>query len=242
MTVCIAALYDNGKGAVLASDHMITANIPPMAYEFESNAASKIYQLSADSYVLLAGGILHGDSIIRHSQVAISHEGHKSVEHLVNTIANEYRVTRLRYIEERYLNPRGLTLDLYYERQTSLNPGIVQSIDQALLNDNLGVEFLLAGPTGKGFSIYTITNPGIATCVDAIGYGAIGIGAPHVFHSLISAPYRKELGKSEIEKLVRKAKEMSQVSPGVGQQTSIRFLPAEEEGAADDTNYSEEKT
>ena len=136
MTVCIAALYENGKGAVLASDRMITANIPPMAYEFESSEASKIHQLSADSYVLLAGGILHGDSIIRHSQVVISREGYKSVEDLSNTITDTYKETRLNYIEQRYLNPRGLTLDRYYDRQTSLNPGIVESIDQALLNDN----------------------------------------------------------------------------------------------------------
>lgn len=229
MTVCIAALYENGKGAALVSDRMITANIPPMAYEFESSEASKIHQLSPDSYVLLAGGILHGDSIIRHSQDVISREGYKSVEDLSNTITNTYKDTRLEYIEQRYLSPRGLTLERYYDRQASLNPGIVQSIDQALLNDNLGVEFLLAGPTSAGFSIYMITNPGIATCVDAIGYGAIGIGAPHAINYLISNSYKKELGKPEVEELVRKAKEMSQVSPGVGQQTTIRSLPMEEE-------------
>ena len=228
MTVCIAALYENGKGAVLASDRMITANIPPMAYEFESSEASKIHQLSADSYVLLAGGILHGDSIIRHSQVIISREGYKSVEDLSNTITDTYKETRLKYIEQRYLNPRGLTLDRYYDRQTSLNPGIVQSIDQALLNDNLGVDFLLAGPKGDGFSIYMITNPGIAICVDAIGYGAIGIGAPHAVNYLISNSYKKDHGKSKVEELVARAKEMSQVSPGVGQLTSIRSLPVEE--------------
>ena len=228
MTVCIAALYDNGNGAVLASDHMITANIPPMAYEFESSEASKIHQLSPNSYVLLAGGILHGDSIIRHSQVVISQEGYQSVEDLANTITNTYKETRMKHIVQRYLNPRGLTLDQYYDRQTSLNPGIVQSIDQALLNDNLGVDFLLAGPTNIGYSIYMITNPGIATCVDAIGYSAIGIGAPHAVNYLISNSYKKELGKSEVEGLVKKAKEMSQVSPGVGQQTSTRSLPVEE--------------
>ncbi len=228
MTVCIAALYENGKGAVLASDHMITANIPPMAFEFESDAASKIHQLTENSYVLLAGGILHGDSILRHAQVDISKGPQALVEDIVGKLTEVYTKVRRSSIEQRFLVPRGLTLDLYYERQASLNPGIVQSIDQALLYDDLGVEFIVAGPTGSGYSIYIITNPGIATCVDPIGYGAIGIGAPHALNSLISAPYRKELGKSDIEDLVRKAKELSQVSPGVGQQTSVEYLPRED--------------
>ena len=45
MTICIAALYDNGKGAVLASDQMITASIP-IGYEFEHQEITKIVPLS----------------------------------------------------------------------------------------------------------------------------------------------------------------------------------------------------
>ena len=44
MTVCIAALYGNGSGAVLASDRMVTAHIP-IEYEFEYEERAKIVEL-----------------------------------------------------------------------------------------------------------------------------------------------------------------------------------------------------
>ncbi len=227
MTVCIAALFDNGKGAVLASDHMITWGIPPMAYEFESDDVSKIRELGDNSYVLHAGNVFDGDLIVQRSQAQIIEEKLVLAEDIANTIAEVYGNVRLHNLEQRYLRPRGLTLNGYYAAQLSLNPGMVQEIDEKLANDGIGVEFLIAGPSAFGYSIYTILHPGIATCVDAIGYGAIGVGASHVFHSLISAPYRKDLGKEQVEKFVLEAKEKSQLSPGVGQQTSTRSLPKE---------------
>ena len=227
MTVCIAALYDNGKGAVLASDHMITWGFSPMEYETESNDVSKIRALSDDSYVLHAGNVFDGDLIVQRSQTQIIEAKFSLAEDLANTIANVYKEVRLHNLEQRFLHPRGLTLNGYYAAQQTLNPGMVQEIDERLANGNIGVEFLIAGPTAFGYSIFTISHPGIATCVDPIGYGAIGIGAAHVFHSLISAPYRKDLGKEQVKKFVLEAKEKSQLSPGVGQQTSTRSLPKE---------------
>jgi len=41
MTVCIAALYDDGKGCVLTSDQMTTAHFP-IGYEFESDEVEKL--------------------------------------------------------------------------------------------------------------------------------------------------------------------------------------------------------
>lgn len=68
----------------------------------------------------------------------------------------------------------------------------------------------------------------MSTCVDAIGFSAIGSGAPHVVYSLLGATYRKSLGKSQVKDLIIQAKELSEVAPGVGKQTSIRVLPEEE--------------
>ena len=227
MTVCIAALYENGKGAVLASDHMITASIP-IGYEFENDETSKIHALNDDTYVLSAGNVLFGDQIVQSSRITIAGEGLEHVRDMAVVIKNKYQTFRLSHIEDNYLAPRGLTLEEYHGRQATLHSAIVQMIDEAMVNVDIGVELILVGPAGAGYSIYVITNPGMAHCMDAIGFCAIGSGAPHVTYSLLGAKYKKSLGKSDVEDLVMQAKKISEVAPGVGKETSDKVLPKEE--------------
>lgn len=227
MTVCIAALYENGKGAVLVSDRMITASIP-IGYEFENDEASKIHALNDDAYVLSAGNMLFGDQIIQSSRKTIAGENLEYVREMADIVKTKYQTFRSAYIGDNYLAPRGLTLESYYSRQATLHPAIVQMIDDPMVNVDIGVELILVGPTGTGYSIYVITNPGMATCVDAIGFTAIGSGAPHVTYSLLGAKYKKSLGKSDVEDLVMQAKKISEVAPGVGKETSNEVLPKEE--------------
>lgn len=62
MTVCIAALFGNRQGAMLASDQMVTARIP-IGYEFEHQEITKIVPITdpASIYVLAAGDVLLGN-------------------------------------------------------------------------------------------------------------------------------------------------------------------------------------
>lgn len=43
MTICIAALYKNGEGCILASDRMVTVHFP-MGYEYENEEVKKIIE------------------------------------------------------------------------------------------------------------------------------------------------------------------------------------------------------
>jgi len=58
LTICIAALYDNGKGCVLASDQMTTVHFP-IGYEFENEEVKKIIKIreTAVAYLLIAGDV-----------------------------------------------------------------------------------------------------------------------------------------------------------------------------------------
>ena len=235
MTVCIAALYENGKGAVLASDHMITASIP-IGYEFENEETSKIIQLTDDSYALFAGNVLYGDQIMQASIESIAANGHSTIKGIAEEVKSSYATFRRTFVEERYLAPRGLTLESYYSQQSNLNSRIVEEIDQALSNIDLGVECIVVGPTISGYGICTVRNPGVAVRNDVVGFSAIGSGAPHVLYSLLGATYRKALGKVEVTELIARAKAMSEVAPGVGKQTSIKVLPLDELGDDDETS------
>ena len=227
MTVCIAALYENGKGAVLASDHMITASIP-IGYEFENEETSKIVQLTDESYALFAGNVLYGDQILQSAIESIAADGQQNVRGIAEQVKTCYARFRLAYLVERFLAPRGLTMESYYAQQDKLNARIVEDIDQALSHLDLGVECIVVGPSISGYGIYTIGNPGVAIRNDAVGFSAIGSGAPHVVYSLLGATYRKSLDQNEVRDLIERAKAMSEVAPGVGKQTSVKILPVEE--------------
>ena len=226
MTVCIAALYDDGKGAVLASDQMVTARIP-IGYEFEHQEITKIVAIDGDQhsiYALAAGDVLLGTEILNIAKYEIQQlQRVVTATEATEIVRIAYQKVRLVKIVQRELEPRGLTLDTYYDRQQGLSPQVVQIVDQALLQTDVGVEFIISGSGEAGCTIHTVSNPGTTSDHTPIGYCAIGSGAPHAMYSLIEASYKLSLNKEEVEDLVRKAKARSEVAPGVGSETQVQI-------------------
>lgn len=227
MTVCIAALYRRGEGVVLASDRMVTAHFP-IGYEFENQEDTKIIALDGDKsvHVLIAGNVLLGNEILNAAKAQLSQkEGSTTGHEAAELVRVAYQKIRLANIVHRELEPRGLDLNSFYARHQQLSPQVVQMIDQALATVDLGVEMLVAGPNGEHHTIHTVQNPGILHENTSIGHGAIGSGAPHALYSLIEGSYASSMSREEVTKLVKAAKERSEVAPGVGKDTTIVEIP-----------------
>ena len=227
MTVCIVALYEHGKGVILVSDRMVTAHFP-IGYEFEHQEDTKITSLDDNKtvYVMMAGDVLCGNEIVEVAKLQMVHnEREVSVQEAAEIIRLAYQKVRLTNIIHRELEPRGLDLSAYYARHQQLSPQIVQMVDQALCNFDLGVEMLVAAPNGDAHTIHTVVNPGVVRDNSPIGYSAIGSGAPHAIYSLIESSYNSATKRDEVVKLVKKAKERSEVAPGVGKETTVVNLP-----------------
>ena len=231
MTVCIGALFENGNGAVLACDHMITAHIP-IAYEFEDTRTSKIDQLTDDVYVMYSGSILHGDRVINLSKSAIQDLEDRYVGEVAAVVGETYRDYRLSALVSQVLTPRGLTLARYYEIQPNLNAHIVGTIDDTLANGGIGLELIIVGPSTKGYGIYVVGNPGISMPVNALGYTATGSGSPHAQSSLLEDKYHKSLDRDEVVGMIKNAMARSAAAPGVGRDNSILILPEEDNNAS----------
>ena len=231
MTVCIAALYGNGAGVVLASDQMVTAQIPPIAYEFEHQENAKIVPIdgdgdSASTYALSAGDVLLGTQILSAAKEQLrGQQSPVSASEVAQLVRTTYQQVRLGLIVQRELEPRGLNLETYYNGQQTLMPQIVQAIDIALSQGDIGVEFIIAGRTECRYTIHTITSPGVQSEHTPIGYCAIGSGAPHAMYSLIGASYKSSLDRESVRVIVEKAKEQSEVAPGVGKKTQVLVSP-----------------
>jgi 20S proteasome alpha/beta subunit len=220
MTVCIAALYNNGNGCVLASDQMITAHFP-IGYEFESPDVEKIVKIndSVCVYILVSGDVLFANEVIEHARKQITAGKIKDTAIVAEEIRKSYQQIRRNRIIRNELEPRGLDINMYYQSQQRLLAALVQVIDNAFKTYNPRVEFLVAGKDETSCHIFTIINPGDITCNDPLGYAAIGSGAPHAMYSLIESKYSKSINKENAESLIQKAKERSEVAPGVGKGT-----------------------
>lgn len=220
MTICIAALYDNDKGFVLASDLMTTAHFP-IGYEFEREDVEKIIKIteSGEIYALIAGDVLFANAAIEKAREQAKAQGMNVVDGVAELLRIAYQDIRRERVVRGELEPRGLNINSYYQSHQRLLPNIVQMIDKAFVSYNPGVEFIIAGKGGTGCHLFTVSNPGQCLCHDAIGYAAIGSGAPHAIYSLIDSNYEKSLSKDKVIDLVNKAKYRSQVAPGVGSKT-----------------------
>lgn len=232
MTICIAALCEDRNSVVLAADHMITAAIPPMEYQFEKREPVKIHQMGIGSFAMFSGDVVVGTSVIQETAAAVLNNGITNVAGIADIAKNTFTRNRLSTIEQQHLIPRGLNLEQYYANQHQLIPGLVHVLDNALMETKLGVDFILAGWNGSRYSIYAVGDPGVATCLDAIGYHAVGSGSPHAFYGFLVEEYSTSLSRGEAKEKVTKIKHMSEKAPGVGLQTTCLVLPLEEENDA----------
>ena len=230
MTVCIAALYGNGEGAVLVSDRMVTAHIP-IGYEYEHKETDKIIAVddACSIYALIAGDVLRGNEVVRQAKSDLEQQqGQPSASIVAEFVRGAYQRVRLTAIVHRELEPRGLTMDAFYGRHQQLSHQVVQMVDSAMTQTELGVEILVSGGDDSAHAIYTISNPGVMVDNTAIGYGATGSGAPHALASLIEDGFSPSLPKEKVLKMVEQAKTRSEVAPGVGRETNTIVLSKEE--------------
>ncbi|MCL5091035.1 MAG: hypothetical protein M1514_03435 [Patescibacteria group bacterium] len=225
MTICIAAMAENGKKIVLAADRMITANFP-IPTEFETDDVPKIYRVGSSAIAMSAGNALSAYEVIERARAQVNSQQISKVEQITEVIRRTYQDYRRQLIIERVLEPRGLNLDSYYNSQQKLVLGVVQEVESQLTGFNLGVELIVAGcRDGDECHIFTITHPGVTFLHDALGHVSIGSGAPHVMYFFIGSSYKKNLPVAEVEQIVREAKKKSEVAPGVGRQTELIIIP-----------------
>lgn len=224
MTICIAALADNCKTLVLSADQMITANIP-ISYQFETNNVKKIYDINENIVIMTAGNALYAYEIIDLVKRNLSSDQNPiTVQYVAEITRRIYQNFRRQKVVTKLIEPRGLTLSDYLLNQSKLHNGVVQEIEQNLVNFSIDVELIIAGSNTDRCHVLSVTHPGDLVSHDSIGYVCVGSGSPHATYYLIGSNYNKTMSLEEIQKLVQEAKEKSEVAPGVGKNTTTKIL------------------
>ncbi len=222
MTVCIAALCNDAKAIIVASDRMITATYPPFAFE---HGIPKLEIICPSCIVLTAGDALAHADLCRAAREAISSVSRPRITQITEEVRKAYVTQRLEAIEQLFLSPRGWTLQDFYERHVRVLPAdLAVTIDNQIATYDYGLSIIIAGVDPDQAHIYGLRHPGMVDCYDSIGYHTIGIGSMHAISSLIANGYLPMLGIKMAIYQVYEAKRNGENAPGVGKDTDIAIL------------------
>lgn len=218
MTVCIAALADNGKSIVLASDKMISKQMPPIEYEHD---VKKIVKVSNNFYVLMAGTINNAEDIINRGRDKI--KPHHTPLEKFDLFKKAYSDFRDEKIIDVILRAQGFhSIKDFQSQQQTLNREVATSIQNIIGNANLQTVLILVALDKQECHLRVLTNPG--ELINPLEYATTGTGEMHATQSLIGAKYKKSEDLDAATYLVYEAKKRAEVAPGVGSLTEMIVL------------------
>lgn len=218
MTVCIAGLANNEKAVVLASDKMITKQMPPIEFEHD---VEKIVQVFPNFYVLIAGTVNNAVDIIDRAKAKIKENDNYSTK--FEKFRNVYAEYRKEKIESVILSSQGFSsISDFQQRQNQLSKDVVMSVQNLIANANLQTLMILVATENHKCYIKVINHPG--DLINPLEYAVIGSGDLHATQSLISAKYKKSEDTDTATYLVFEAKRRAEVTPGVGALTDMIVL------------------
>jgi len=224
MTVCIAALADNEKSVVLASDKMISKQMPPIEYEHD---VEKIVKITDNFYVLIAGTVNSAVDIIDNvrNQIRTNHTPLERFE----KFKKAYSDFREQKITEVILQAQGFrSVQDFQSRQQTLTRKIANSIQNLIVTANIQTVFVLVALDNQKCHLRVLVNPG--ELINPLEYATTGTGELHAVQSLIGARYNKAEDLDAATYLVYEAKRRAEVAPGVGSLTEMIVLSHGKEG------------
>jgi len=223
VTVCIAAIctFRGGLLVTAASDRMITAG----DIQFEQ-PQPKVFQLGEHSVALIFGDVSEQATVATLAQREVVTRRIGNMEEVAKCYAQEYEKRRLEIAEARFLRPIGFDKDSFVTRQQHLDPRLIAELTQDLqtchLDENGGA--IVIGADNLGAHIYTIGDPGIATCHDSIRFVARGSGQWHAESQFMFSRYVKTWNLERAMYLLYSAKRRAEVAPGVGLGTDLVMI------------------
>lgn len=220
MTICLSTICDRGKTVIVASDKMLTHEYLSIEFDHET---PKIEQLGKSCVALTAGDAIVPNELFRLAKQEIRESD--SIHTIAEKVKTKYALLRLKRAEELHVKTRGFKdASDFYKQANDLPPQIVVPIDDNVQSHKLGLEVMIAGVDDAGAHIWDISNPGIAQCMDSIGFHSMGSGEPHSEYCFIGNGFNRNILFKQALFLSYEAKRRAESAPGVGQSTDILVI------------------
>lgn len=225
MTVCIAAIAENGKKLVLAADDMITQE--PFSIKKEATHIKKIIPLTKEIRVLIAGWTTFGENIVQNAKN--EHREIKdgiSIKKAADLVKIEYDKFRESWLENLIIKPKGFSsLKEYHSLRGEKVNSLTTAIDHALTTNIFDVQLIIAGVLDGKAELYLINNFLPVHSSVPNGFFTTGSGGQHAAYVMTDMDYAPALSIEEVEEIVKKAKEKSEKTTGVGKGMLFEILP-----------------
>jgi hypothetical protein len=196
MTVCIAAICQDGTALVLAADRMITSGtgnetefeIPGLSREAPKAPVLKLVPLNQHIIAMTAGNACFQAAAIQHLFTQLKdtriNDGSRVFSSIpVRDVAAyyvDYCNDQRRIATDVFLSPYGLNTTSYIDKQKSLSDRFVVSISDEVesIRDRVGDPVLFCGIDEGGAHIFHSEGSTVSSC-DPFAFAAIGSGGEH---------------------------------------------------------------
>lgn len=242
MTVCVAAICDNGKTIILVADRMIG-----VGYIESEPEINKLRELCKDWWVLFAGDdISPVFDVIDFSKEAIREKKKKAklsddvsppVNMVMEAVTESYEKKRLGQAESLYLKPIGWDIETFNVGGHSNLPDFGE-IKAKIADYYLPIELLVAGfSENVGYVLSLVGSEGsIVNRHDVPGFYSIGSGSMGAVYMLYYREMSYKKPAREGLYYAMEAKLFGEQASGVGERTDVyiatsdgRFIPLNEE-------------
>lgn len=210
-----------------ASDRMLSA----ADIKFEP-PQMKIYRITKNIVALVAGdpsaqiSMCYATERTLHAR-RLNRKSAETVEEAAGVYAEAFSAHRRELAVTKYLKPLGLDAHEFIERQSEFRGDFVTEIMARLQSHALDAETIIAGVDDTGPHIFTITDPGVASCMDTIAFASIGSGKHHADAQFMLAHHTKNTFVHTALLQTYAAKKRAEGSPTVGNWTDLFYITAD---------------
>lgn len=227
MTVILAGLYDNGRGAILVSDKartIITNNGESITADKDD--VRKIKKLNQSIYILAAGSRHITEPYIKDLESIITKSTKPSeIIDRAGEIYKKYRDQDIVYNVLLHYNYKSLE---EFKSAKNLSSALANIIDRNIRQHSTDFDFIIVGQENNQYTIYGLNDPGYFT---PIYDGYIVGGSPMAKNAALKLLHQDNdfsitMKKETVRTLLTEAKNIaSQHDNGVGSKTCVVELP-----------------
>lgn len=221
MTICIAALCDKGKSAVVVADRMAVFGSGSLLEFKLDDHASKIHELTTHAVLLHSGRTTDAELILADTKV------YENCENLVETVDR----TVLSLIEKKRDSEVARRLGSSFKYETLVNTvgntssGPLYEVLQQVRITDLG-EMLIVSMKDGQYEIQAYYPP-VSPVRSDLHYAAVGSGGIYARAALTIQQYTSNAKVSEALFQVYSAKKAAEIVYGVGEPTEMAVLTAD---------------
>lgn len=225
MTVCIAALANNRRSLVLATDEQVSAGYAA------SSRAIKLRWFHPNWAIMYAGDMGAMVSLLRRVKRSFPKTETPPVDEVSNVIVKAYQDELVKVKEQRYLKPSKLDWDTFHRNDPRLFTDAIyermkSQLDETTISQdpNQAPTLLIAGFDADGPGhIFSVDHPGVECGHNLVGFHAIGTGFYYALTMLHShSRYISHFDPSNLVLYrVAEAKFMAESDPQVGPSTTL---------------------